>query len=441
MQATLSSSGLRVLVVGGGGREHAIAFMLARSPRVSRVFCAPGNAGTEGFCENLQVSQNDFGGLVASARAHAIDLVVVGPSEPLIYGVADHLHAAGIPVFGPNGHQATLEGSKVFSKAFMRRHGIPTARYEVFADREAARAYAQAAWRPEGMVVKTDGLADVQSVVVADTLDAVLTEVDRALVEDCYGPAGRRVILEDRLNGPEASILAFVDGRHFKLLPAAQDHKALYEGNEGPNTEGMGAYAPAAFVTRALEHEIARTILEPTLKGMLEEGIGYPGVLFVGLMLTSEGPRVLEYNCRFGDPEAQVTLPGLRTDLVDVIEACLNQRLDRLELAFDDACYLCVVGATPGYPESVSAARRIFGLEAAMTVPQTTIFHAHTRREAHGLVTAGGRVLNVVARAETMDEAQLQAYQAMDQIAFEGGGPLVRRDVGTQVTGRRHEEA
>lgn len=435
MPSMLPPHHLKVLVVGGGGREHALAWKLAASKRVAKVFCAPGNAGTESVCTNLPIPQGDHPALVAAAQAEGVDLVVIGPSEPLIHGLADRFHAVGLPVFGPGGAQAVIEGSKVFSKAFMRRHGIPTARYEVFEELEAARAYVRDGWPQGGLVVKTDGLADVQSVVVAQTPAEALAEIDRALGSKQYGDAGDRIILEERLVGPEASILAFVDGRHFKRLPAAQDHKALYEGNQGPNTEGMGAYAPASIVDPTLDERITREIMEPTLRGMAMEGLGYPGVLFVGIMVTDEGPKVLEYNCRFGDPEAQVTLPGLQTDLVEVIEACLAGRLDELALAFDDACYLCVVGASPGYPGPAQTERRIYGLEAAMRIPQATVFHAHTRRHASGLVTAGGRVLNVVARGSTLHEAQRHAYRAIDRIAFEGGGPHVRRDVGSQATG------
>lgn len=430
---------LRILVVGGGGREHTLAWKLAASPRVSRVFCAPGNAGTEGFCTNLPIGQNDHAALIQAAHDHAIDLVVIGPSEPLIHGLGDRFVEAGFPVFGPGAAQAVIEGSKVFSKAFMRRHGIPTARYEVFEDLEAARAYLEDSWPEGGLVVKTDGLAAVQSVVVADTRAEALAEVERCLLEGRYGAAGRRVILEERLSGPEASILAFVDGRHFRLLPPAQDHKALYEGNLGPNTEGMGAYSPASLVDDALAERIEREIMGPTLRGLSEEGLGYAGVLFVGIMVTDEGPKVLEYNCRFGDPEAQVTLPALHTDLVAVLEACLTGSLDALALDFDDACYLCVVGASPGYPGPAQTERRIFGMEAAMRIPQATVFHAHTRRLGGGLVTAGGRVLNVVARGRTVHEAQRQAYRAIDRIAFEGGGPHVRRDVGNEATGQPRE--
>ncbi|HEY9857066.1 MAG TPA: phosphoribosylamine--glycine ligase, partial [Stenomitos sp.] len=412
------------------------AWKLAASPRVAKVYCAPGNAGTETFCTNLPILPNNHAALVAAAQIHKVDLVVIGPSEPLIMGLADRFLAAGFPVFGPGGAQAVIEGSKVFSKAFMRRHGIPTARYEVFEDLASARAHVHDHWPQGGLVVKTDGLADVQSVVVAETPAAALAELERALGAKHYGAAGERIILEERLVGPEASILAFVDGRHFKRLPTAQDHKALYEGNRGPNTEGMGAYAPALGVEPDLEDRITREILAPTLLGLAQEGLGYPGVLFVGIMITDEGPKVLEYNCRFGDPEAQVTLPGLQTDLVEVIEACLAGRLDELDLAFDDACYLCVVGASPGYPGPAEIERRIYGLEAAMRIPQATIFHAHTRRHECGLLTAGGRVLNVVARGSTLHEAQRQAYRAIDRIAFEGGGPHVRRDVGSQATGQ-----
>lgn len=434
-QGPLKAQHLRVLVVGGGGREHALAWKIAASPRVAEVFCAPGNAGTDGFCVNLPVQVAEFPRLVEIARDLAIDLVVIGPSSALIHGLADRFLEAGIPVFGPSAAAAIIEGSKAFSKAFMRRHGIPTADYAVLEDLAAARAHVRERWSSRGLVIKTDELADVHSVVVAETLAEALEAVDRTMREGRYGPAGRRVIIEERLGGPEASILAFVDGAHYRLLPPAQDHKALYEGNRGPNTEGMGAYSPADVITPALAERIRREIMDPTVRGMAMEGIGYPGVLFVGLMVTDDGPKVLEYNCRFGDPEAQVTLPPLQTDLVDVIEACLRGRLDRLSLRFEEAYYLCVVGAATGYPDAAETGHRISGWQDACLEQRTMLFHAHTRWEGERLVTAGGRVLNAVAGAPSLDEAQQRAYRAMDAISFGCGGPVVRRDVGAPASG------
>ncbi|MBO9539341.1 phosphoribosylamine--glycine ligase [bacterium] len=426
---------MRVLVVGGGGREHALAWKLAASPRVERIYCAPGNAGTDAFCVNVGVEVHDFERLVAIATGLEIDLVVIGPSDPLIHGLTDRFHEAGIPVFGPRASAAVIEGSKAFSKAFMRRHNIPTAAYALFEDPAEARAHVRQAWRAEGLVVKTDELADVQSVVVADTLDEALEAVDCCMLEGRYGEAGQRVIIEERLRGPEASILAFVDGEHYQLLPPAQDHKALYDGNRGPNTEGMGAYAPASVVSPAVLARIREEIMEPTLRGMALEGIGYPGVLFVGVILTPQGPKVLEYNCRFGDPEAQVTLPPLHNDLVDVIEAALVGRLDTQALSFEEAFYLCVVGASTGYPETAETGHGIVGWEAGCPEQQAMLFHAHTRWDGERLVTAGGRVLNAVAGASSLEEAQRLAYQTMDGISFGCGGPVMRRDVGRQAMG------
>lgn len=431
----LKSRNLNVLVVGGGGREHALAWKLAASPRVDRIYCAPGNAGTDSFCINLPVQVGEFHRLAAIACDLDIDLVIIGPSAPLILGLADHFLEVGIPVFGPRREAAVIEGSKAFSKAFMQRHGIPTASYAIFEDAEAAQAFVRANWRDEGLVVKTDELADVESVVVAQSLDEALEAVDQTMREGRYGPAGRRVIIEERLVGPEASILAFVDGMHYRLLPPAQDHKALYDGNRGPNTEGMGAYAPAGVVTPEMSERIHREIMAPTMQGLAREGLGYPGVLFVGVMLTRSGPKVLEYNCRFGDPEAQVTLPPLRNDLVDVIEACLFGRLDLVQLAFEEAYYLCVVGAASGYPGFADTGHGIDGWETACCDREAMLFHAHTRWEEGRLVTAGGRVLNAVAGAASIAEAQRLAYRAMSGISFGCGGPVIRRDVGTQASG------
>jgi phosphoribosylamine--glycine ligase len=418
----IPTHGLKILVVGQGGREHAIVRALARSPRVARIHCAPGNAGTAADAQNVPIGVQDFEALAAYACRERIDLVVVGPADPVAAGLVDHLRAAGLAVFGPTAEQATLEGSKVFSKAFMRRHGIPTARCESFTDPAAALAHLEAAWRPEGIVIKVDGLADVQSTLVTSDLEEARAEVRRALVERRYGAAGERVLIEERLVGPEISLLAFVDGRSWKLLPPARDHKQLLEGGFGPNTEGMGAFCPAPGATPEV-----LAVLDATLRGMRAEGLGYAGVLFVGVLLTADGPRVLEYNCRFGDPETQAVLQGLQTDLVDVIEACLQGRLAEIELAHDGRYHVCLVAADPGYPGEVQPGKPVTGLEGH---PDVTVLHAQTRETPAGPVSAGGRVLNLVASAADLEAARAAAYAAIAHVRLAGEPPRYRRDVG-----------
>jgi phosphoribosylamine--glycine ligase len=432
---TLQPAGLHVLVVGSGGREHALAWKLARSPRVARVSVAPGNAGTSDVAETVAIDAMDFEGLAAYCRRERVDLAVVGPADPLINGLVDHLIASGVPAFGPTRRQAILEGSKAFSKAFMKRWGIPTADYDAFDDAAEAHAYLDAHWRPEGMVVKADGLADVQSTLVTDVRAEAHAEIERALRHGRYGDAGQRVLIEQRLIGPEASMLAFVDGCSYRLLQPAQDHKQLHDGGFGPNTEGMGAYAPAPLITPALRERIGREVFEPTLRGLAAEGLSYRGMMFVGVLLTGSGPKVLEYNCRFGDPEAQVTLPGLENDLVDVLEACLQGRLSEVELRFDGLHHLCVVAAAPGYPAGWREGQLIHGLRAAARIQSARVLHAKTRPSPEGPRVAGGRVLSVIASGETIVAAQTAAYQALVPIAFEGGGPQYRRDIGAQATG------
>lgn len=429
----LKREGLRVLVVGQGGREHALLWKLAQSARVERLYCAPGNAGTSELAENVPIDPLDFETLAGFALQVGVDLTIVGPSEPLTCGLVDHFRARGLVVFGPERRQAVVEGSKAFSKAFMARHGIPTARYELFDDAEAAHRHVDAHWTRAGLVLKPDGLADVRGTLVTDDLAEAHAEIDRALVHGAYGAAGNRLLIEERLVGPEASLLAFVDGRHWRLLPAAQDHKQLLDGGLGPNTEGMGAYAPAPLVTPERLAELERTVLAPTLNGLAAEGLGYAGVLFVGVLFTADGPRVLEYNCRLGDPEAQVTLLGLENDLVDVVEACLAGRLDAEPLRFDGRHYMCVVAASAGYPGPVAGGAPIEGLEPASGVEGVRMLHGRTVQGPAGPLTSGGRVLNVVAGAAQLEQARTAAYEALGHVRFAGAPPVFRTDIGAQA--------
>jgi phosphoribosylamine--glycine ligase len=426
----LKPSGLNVLVVGAGGREHMLASKLAASPRVAHVYCAPGNAGTAEVGTNVPIAAMDVERLAAFAKEAGIDLTVVGPADPTIAGIVDHFRAVGLTIVGPTREQAQLEGSKAFSKAFMRRHGIPTARSEVFTDAEAALAHLRDVWVPEGIVIKMDGLAEVQSTLVTEDKGAAAALILDALEHGKYAEAGAQLLIEERLVGPELSILAFIDGSACRPLPPAQDHKQLFDGGRGVNTEGMGAFIPVPLVDPALMAQLEREVLGPTCRGMAAEGLSYPGLIFVGVMLTRSGPQVLEYNCRFGDPEAQATLPGLETDLVDVFEACLGNRLSALEVVHDHQPCVCLVAADRSYPHAFAAGSPIHGLELAMTVPRAEVLHALTEPTEAGPRSRGGRVLNVLGKGPSVYDAREAAYRAIEAIRIGGELPRFRRDVG-----------
>jgi phosphoribosylamine--glycine ligase len=421
---------LNVLVIGAGGREHMLASKLAASPRVGRVYCAPGNAGTAQIGTNVPIDALDFDRLLAFARDAGIDLTVVGPADPTMAGIADRFRDAGLTIVGPTEAQARLEGSKAFSKAFMRRHGIPTARSEDFTDAAAALAHLDTAWGPDGLVIKMDGLAEVQSTLVTTDRAAAEALVREALEQRRYGEAGARLLIEERLIGPELSILAFIDGTACKPLPPAQDHKQLFDGGRGVNTEGMGAFVPVPIVDDALMARLQREVLEPTCRGMAEEGLSYPGLIFIGVLLTQEGPKVLEYNCRFGDPETQATLPGLETDLVEVFEACLAGRLDALDVRHDGLPRVCLVAADRAYPDGFAAGSPVDGLEAAAAVPGVEVIHALTAESPDGPRSRGGRVLNVIGKGRDVTAARAAAYEAIGHVRLAGEAPHFRGDVG-----------
>jgi phosphoribosylamine--glycine ligase len=430
LQSPLKSRDLNVLVVGAGGREHMLASKLAASPRVARVFCAPGNAGTAEVGTNVAIDAHDFDGLTAFALENGVDLTVVGPADPTMDGIVDCFRAAGLVIVGPTQAQAQLEGSKAFSKAFMRRHGIATARAEVFTDAPAALAHLDETWGPDGLVIKMDGLAEVQSTLVTTDRQAAEELILDALEHRRYGEPGARLLIEERLIGPELSILAFIDGSACKPLPPAQDHKQLLDGGRGINTEGMGAFIPVPLVNEDLMARLRREVLEPTCRGMAAEGLSYPGLIFIGVLLTKDGPKVLEYNCRFGDPETQATLPGLQTDLVDIFEACLQGRLDSIELQHDGLPCVCLVAADTAYPESFTAGSAIAGLELAATVPGVEVIHALTEATPEGPRTRGGRVLNMIGKGADVTAARAAAYEAISAIRIAGAPPHFRSDVG-----------
>src|SRR5512143_689091 len=394
---------MNVLLVGSGGREHALALKIAESPRLTRLFVAPGNAGT---VLNVPIPSDDMPALLAFAREQAIDLVIVGPEAPLAAGLTDAFHAAGIRVFGPSRAAAQIEASKAFAKAFMVRHHIPTARHTTVTDLPAALEYLRTVDYP--VVVKASGLAAGKGVIIPASNAEAQAALRRMMVEREFGPAGAEVVIEERLQGEEVSLLAFTDGVTVRPMPPARDHKRLRDGDAGPNTGGMGAYAPTPLCPPDLVEQFTRTILQPTVDGMRAEGIPFVGVLYAGLMLTREGVRVLEFNCRFGDPETQPLMLLLDTDLLEIADACARGRLAEVEINWKEGAAVCVVLASEGYPDQPIAGRAITGLEN--NAPDAVIFHAGTRVERGGVVSAGGRVLGVTAWGDSLEDALQTAY-------------------------------
>lgn len=406
---------MRVLVVGSGGREHAIAWKLAQSPSVSEVLIAPGNPGTAAVGENVAVQPDDIAGLARLARERSVDLTVIGPEAPLALGIVDAFTEAGLPVSGPTRAAAEIESSKVFSKAFMQRHGIPTAEYRSFSDFEAALEYARTF--PQPPVIKADGLAAGKGVVVAQSHEEAESALRQMLVEGGFGASGSQVVVEEQLKGQEVSLLAFTDGERIAPLVPAQDHKAIYDGDRGPNTGGMGAFAPAGIMTPELQQEALQKVIEPAVAGLRAEGRPYKGVLYAGLILTDDGVKTLEFNCRFGDPEAQALLPILDADLAELYLQCAQGRLDPKSIAWHPGACVCVVMASGGYPGSYETGYPIDGIEEAER-RGCLVFHAGTRIQRGRVVTAGGRVLGVTATGPNLDAAITTAYQGVEAICF-----------------------
>lgn len=414
---------MKILIIGSGGREHAIAWKVAQSPHCSQLFIAPGNAGTAALGKNVPVNAENVPALVSFAIENAIDLVIVGPESALAAGVVDALQAAGLRVFGPTRAAAQIESSKAFAKAFMKRHGIPTARFATFPSYTAALEYLDHVDYP--LVVKTSGLAAGKGVILPESDAEARTALRSIMVDRVFGSAGEEIIIEERLSGEEVSLLAFSDGFTVCPMPPAQDHKRLLDGDQGPNTGGMGAYAPAPVCSPAMVEELTRTILQPTIDGLREEGMPFVGILYAGLMLTTSGPQVLEFNCRFGDPETQVLLPLLESDLVELAEACIDYRLDRHMPRWKEGFVATVVLASQGYPGQVTTGKRITGpYRPSNTV---LIFHAGTKDINGEIQTAGGRVLNVTGCGPTVSSALSAAYTAIQGIHFEG--MQYRRDI------------
>ena len=428
MQHVTSTGALSILLLGSGGREHALAVSLAASPLCAQLYVAPGNGGTAQVGENVALDENDGAAVTAFAQEHNVGLVVIGPEAPLVAGVADAVRAAGIPCFGPGAAGAQMEGSKKFSKELMARAGIPTAAYASFTTADEALAYVRQQGAP--LVVKADGLAAGKGVVVAATLEEA-EEAVRACFDGAFGEAGSTVVVEEMLTGPECSLLAFTDGKTVRPMDTAQDHKRALEGDKGPNTGGMGVYSPVPIVT-ADEHTAMVDVMHEAVAELAAEGIDYRGCLYGGFMLTPQGPKVLEFNARFGDPETQVILPRLENDLVEVMLACANQTLDQVELSWKSDYAVSVVLTSAGYPGSYEKGKVITGIADAEAMENVTVYHAGTAVNAEGrIVTNGGRVLDVTALAPTFEEARNRAYEACEKISFEG--KTLRHDIGLRA--------
>jgi phosphoribosylamine---glycine ligase len=423
---------MRILVVGGGGREHALCWAIGGSPLCDKLYCAPGNAGIAQEAECVAIGADDVDGLVAFTKANAIDLVVVGPEGPLVLGLVDRLEAENIRAFGPRANAAMLEGSKGFMKDLCARHGIASAAYGRFTDPESAKTYIREQGAP--IVVKADGLAAGKGVTVAQTVDEAIAAVDAAMTDNAFGDAGAELVIEEFLEGEELSFFALVDGTHALPLAGAQDHKAVGEGDTGPNTGGMGAYSPAPSLTEDLEAEVMKNIIMPTVRGMAADGCPYTGILYAGLMLTKDGPKLLEYNVRFGDPECQVLMMRLRSDIVPALVAACDGMLESFDLRWMDDAAMTVVLAANGYPGSYEKGTEIRGLDAAAKTG-AMVFHAGTIAQGDRILASGGRVLNVTAYAPTIAEAQTRAYTAVDAIDWPDG--FCRRDIGWRAIKRQ----
>ncbi len=420
---------MKVLIVGSGGREHAIAAGVAKSSKVDKIFCAPGNAGISEYAECVQIGAMEFDKLVSFAKKEKIDLVVVGMDDPLVGGLVDLLEAEGIRTFGPRKNAAILEGSKAFSKNLMKKYNIPTAAYETFTDSEKATAYLEGAKFP--IVLKADGLALGKGVLICNTLEEAKDGVKSLMLDKKFGSAGNEIVIEEFMTGREVSVLSFVDGKTIKTMTSAQDHKRAGDGDTGLNTGGMGTFSPSPFYTKEVEDFCNKYIYQATVDAMAAEGREFKGVIFFGLMLTEEGPKVLEYNARFGDPEAQVVLPRMKSDLVEVMEACIDGTLDKVDLQFEDNAAVCVVLASEGYPVSYEKGFKIDGLEKFRDQEGYYCFHAGTAFKDGEIVTNGGRVLGITAKGKDLKEARAKAYAATDWIQFDN--KYMRHDIGKAI--------
>lgn len=429
MTDTGGELGMKVLIVGSGGREHAIAYSVAKSEKVHKIYCAPGNAGIAELAECVPIGAMEFDKIVAFAGEKGIDLVIVGMDDPLVGGLVDELEAAGIRAFGPKKNAAVLEGSKAFSKDLMKKYNIPTAGYENFEDPEEALAYLKSAKFP--IVLKADGLALGKGVLICSTYEEAEAGVKTIMVDKQFGASGNTMVVEEFMTGREVSVLSFVDGNTVRTMTSAQDHKRAGDGDTGLNTGGMGTFSPSPFYTKEVEEFCDRYIYQATVDAMKAEGRPFKGIIFFGLMLTDEGPKVLEYNARFGDPEAQVVLPRMKNDIIEVIEACVDGTLDKIDLQFEDNAAVCVVLASDGYPVRYEKGLPITGLEEFKKHDGYYCFHAGTKFDGEQIVTNGGRVLGVTAKGKDLKEARANAYAATEWVKFDN--KYMRHDIGKAI--------
>ena len=420
---------MKVLIVGSGGREHAIAWSVAKSPKVDKIYCAPGNAGIAEFAECVNIGAMEFDKLVAFAKENAIDLTIIGMDDPLVGGVVDAFEAEGLRVFGPRKNAAIIEGSKAFSKDLMKKYKIPTAAYENFTDPDEAIKYLETAKMP--IVLKADGLALGKGVLICNTLEEAKEGVKTLMLDKQFGDAGNENVIEEFMTGREVSVLAFCDGKTIKCMTSAQDHKRAKDGDQGLNTGGMGTFSPSPFYNDEVEAFCEKYVYQSTIDAMASEGRPFTGILFTGLMITEDGPKVLEYNARFGDPEAQVVLPRMKNDIIDVMEACIDGKLSDVELEFEDNAAVCVVLASDGYPEKYDKGFEIKGLDTFKDKDGYYVFHAGTKFDGDKIVTNGGRVLGVVAKGEDLKAARANAYKATEWIDF--ANKYKRNDIGKAI--------
>ena len=422
---------MKILIIGGGGREHAIAWKAAQSSRVEKIYCAPGNAGISQIAECVPIGVMEFDRLLEFAKEKEIDLTIVGMEDPLVGGIVDRFEEAGLQIFGPRKNAAILEGSKAFSKNLMKKYGIPTAAYETFTEPEAALSYLETAKFP--IVLKADGLAQGKGVLICKTKEEAKEGVQTLMLDKKFAEAGNEIVAEEFLTGREVSVLSFVDGNTIRIMTSAQDHKRAMDGDQGLNTGGMGTFSPSPFYTEEVDAFCKKYIYQPTVDAMKAEGRPFKGIIFFGLMLTPEGPKVLEYNARFGDPETQVVLPRLENDIVDLFEACIDGTLDQTELKFDNSrATVCVMLASAGYPLEYKKGLPITGLERFEGLDGYYVFHSGTKLDGEGrIVTNGGRVLGVTANGATLKEARENAYRAAEWVNFEN--KYMRRDIGKAI--------
>ena len=421
---------MKVLVVGGGGREHAICWKISKSSKVSKIYCAPGNAGIAEVAECVNIKAMEFDKLAAFAKDNQIDLTVVGMDDPLVGGIVDVFEAEGLRVFGPRKNAAILEGSKAFSKDLMKKYHIPTAAYETFTSPEEAKKYLETSKYP--IVLKADGLALGKGVLICETKEDAMAGVNELMLDKKYGSAGNTIVVEEFMTGREVSVLSFVDGNTIKIMSSAQDHKRAKDGDQGLNTGGMGNFSPSPFYTDEVDAFCKKYVYQATVDAMKAEGRPFKGVIFFGLMLTPEGPKVLEYNARFGDPEAQVVLPRMKNDIIDVFEACIDGTLDQIDLQFEDNACVCVVLASDGYPLAYEKGFEITGMENFKDKDGYYLFHAGSKFDENGkIVTNGGRVLGVTATGKTLKEARANAYEATEWVNFDN--KYMRHDIGKAI--------